>query len=545
MKKLLLALLALVPVIAFGQSPILRNNITTNAFAPTTNVVVLSSTAGPVGITTTSTNAFLMKRGVGFTFVNANTNAWAFNGTENFLPKWLTPDTLGNSRSLDDGAILSLASNGSNLTGITNSTDVVGIGDFALDGLVTDGSLNIYGIGPSALSGVTLAPSSGQIFAYGESALSGANLTNATHIYAFGESAGTFMTGDSPSDIYMIGNSALGSSFFTNGSSTITAIGNNALNSATMDGSGSVFALGDNALGGVLLTNASTIFGFGSSAGQNMAGSMSEVFAVGVSAADTLTGDSGSEIYAYGSHAMHDVTLTNSPTGIYMFGKEAGALAHFDGGSHIYGFGQSALLNASLTNSSDIYVIGSSTASGTLSHVFVAGSGAVATANNQWVAGDSAYTYHFPGAYMTLNSQTNQISDNGTALTYNGVAVGGSGSGVSTTVTPLAYSGTNITGFNCLTNNATYTLVLTNHCLFNAATFTGLPNTTTNLFFTLALKQDSAGTWVPKFTNSIIAWAEGVQPVVTTNANAISYLYFHSHLWTNGMLVGTPNLNVK
>lgn len=134
------------------------------------------------------------------------------------------------------------------------------------------------------------------------------------------------------------------------------------------------------------------------------------------------------------------------------------------------------------------------------------------------------------------------ISWDPTTLTISATA---SGSGVTTVVTPLAYSGTNITGFNCLTNNATYTLLLTNHCLFDASTFTGLPNTTTNLFFTLGLKQDSAGTWVPKFTNSIVAWADGVQPVIKTNANAVSYLYFHTHLFTNGMLVGSPNLNVQ
>lgn len=124
-------------------------------------------------------------------------------------------------------------------------------------------------------------------------------------------------------------------------------------------------------------------------------------------------------------------------------------------------------------------------------------------------------------------------------------AGGGGGSGVTTAVTPLTYSGTNINGFNCLTNNATYTLTLTNHCLFDSSTFTGLPNTTTNVFFTLAMKQDSAGGWVPKFTNSIIAWTDGNQPVFKTNANAVSYAYFHSHLFTNGMLVGSPNINVQ
>lgn len=120
-----------------------------------------------------------------------------------------------------------------------------------------------------------------------------------------------------------------------------------------------------------------------------------------------------------------------------------------------------------------------------------------------------------------------------------------SGGGVSTAVVPLAYSGTNITGFNCATNNTTYTLLLTNVCLFGTSTFASLQNTTTNHFFTLGLQQDSAGGWVPKFTNSIVTWAEGVQPVITTNGGAVSYLYFHTHLFTNGMLVGSPNLNIK
>jgi hypothetical protein len=136
-----------------------------------------------------------------------------------------------------------------------------------------------------------------------------------------------------------------------------------------------------------------------------------------------------------------------------------------------------------------------------------------------------------------------------TNATLSGLTLGNdntlTATGVTTGVTPLAYSGTNITGFNCLTNNATYTLTLTNHCLFGASTFTGLPNTTTNVFFTLGLKQDSAGGYVPKFTNSIVAWADGNQPVIKTNANAVSYLYFHSHLFTNGMLVGSPNINVQ
>ena len=149
-------------------------------------------------------------------------------------------------------------------------------------------------------------------------------------------------------------------------------------------------------------------------------------------------------------------------------------------------------------------------------------------------------------AVLTPGTSGHVLTSNGSGAdpSYQ-AASGGGGSGVSTQVTPLAYSGTNITGFDCTTNNMTYTLTLTNDCLFGSSTFVGLPNTTTNVFFTLALKQDATGTRVPKFTNSIVAWSEGVQPVITTNANSVSYLYFHSHLFTNGMLVGSVNVNVK
>ncbi len=121
----------------------------------------------------------------------------------------------------------------------------------------------------------------------------------------------------------------------------------------------------------------------------------------------------------------------------------------------------------------------------------------------------------------------------------------GSGSGVSTAVTPLGLSGTNVTGFDCSTNNMSYTLTLAGHYLFGSSTFANLQNKTTNMFFTLGLQQDSSGGWVPKFTNTIVVWADGNQPVIKTNANAVSYLYFHSSLFTNGTLVGSPNINIQ
>jgi len=133
----------------------------------------------------------------------------------------------------------------------------------------------------------------------------------------------------------------------------------------------------------------------------------------------------------------------------------------------------------------------------------------------------------------------------GAGLAMSGTNLTVTTTGVSTAVTPLAYSGTNITGFDCTTNNMSYTLTLTNHCLFGTSTFTGLPNKTTNMFFTVGFQQDATGGWTPKFTNTVVAWADGNQPVIRTNANAVSFVYLHTHLFTNSMLVGSANIGLQ
>lgn len=120
-----------------------------------------------------------------------------------------------------------------------------------------------------------------------------------------------------------------------------------------------------------------------------------------------------------------------------------------------------------------------------------------------------------------------------------------SGGGLTEAVTTLTYSGTNAVGFDCSTNGMSYYILLTNHVLFGSSTFASLPAKTAYRTFTLCLQQDSAGGYVPKFTNSIVAWSEGVQVQVTTNANAVSYVYFHTSLATNSMLVGSGNVNIQ
>lgn len=133
---------------------------------------------------------------------------------------------------------------------------------------------------------------------------------------------------------------------------------------------------------------------------------------------------------------------------------------------------------------------------------------------------------------------TNTISAGKTNLTI-------SSAGGSTAVTTLTYSGTNIVGADMSTNGMSFYLLVTNHCLLGTATFSNLPAKTAYQTYTFCFQQDSAGGYVPKLTNSIWVWADGNQPVIKTNANAVSYIYAHTGLATNSTLVGTPNINIQ
>jgi hypothetical protein len=148
----------------------------------------------------------------------------------------------------------------------------------------------------------------------------------------------------------------------------------------------------------------------------------------------------------------------------------------------------------------------------------------------------------------TNGNVTNATLSSLTLGNDNTLTATGGGGGLTTDVTTLAWSGTNITGFDCSTNGESFFLLVTNHCLFGASTFSNLPAKTAYKTFTLCLQMDGTGGYVPKFTNSIVAWTDGTQggqPVIKTNANAVSYVYFHTHLATNSMLVGSPNINVQ
>jgi hypothetical protein len=201
-----------------------------------------------------------------------------------------------------------------------------------------------------------------------------------------------------------------------------------------------IIGIGHDALSGATITNASGVFAFGNNALTTMTlGSGSGgVYALGTDVGDSLfvLGTSG-EIHAIGPTAMSQTTLTNNVQAVFAYGR--GSLGFstvnnsvdlysfglfnmdstlISGSSGIYSFGENGLGGAHLTNSSDVYTFGKDAGanlSGIFSHVFLIGSGATATGNNQWVAGDSAYQYKFPGtAGFILGGTTNQITFGGT-----------------------------------------------------------------------------------------------------------------------------------
>ncbi len=497
----------------------------------------------------------------------------------NTLPRWTTPSNVGESRVLDTGVIMSIgyASNAPVvLTGITNSTDVIGIGDFALDSLVTDGSQNIYGYGVSALAGTTLAPFSGQIFAYGESALSGANITNAVHIYGYGESVGTSMTGDGFDNLYLFGNSVLASGAVNNSSGNIYAIGNEVLSGASIDSSQLIYAFGNQALQSSNITNSESIVAIGSRAAQSMTGnSLIGIYAIGEDAlgngffsdggtyifgighnalaAATITNsteiyglgsdvlnaaaiDASAQVFAIGVQALFQARIVNGSSDIYAIGPTAGEDAVFDDASSIFMLGESAMANAVITNSSsgivaigvsslsgsrinsssDIYAIGANAGASigltNKNHIFILGSGGTATNNNDFVFGDANYNYFFPGASARFAALP----------TVNGVPVltNAASGGVANIWTPnrtLSFVTTNVT--IPLNGGTNFVITLTNGSP-GFFTYSGAPATTqTNTTFTLTVIQDATGTRVMNW-NTNFYFQGAFVPAVTTNALA-------------------------
>ncbi len=145
--------------------------------------------------------------------------------------------------------------------------------------------------------------------------------------------------------------------------------------------------------------------------------------------------------------------------------------------------------------------------------------------------------------YVNGTSVTNANFKDGAFIVIDTVATTNLSVRPLATVTTLTWSGTNLVGMD-LAASKVFKITLTNSAFFATSTFANLPTTSQYAEWVLMVQEDSTGGYFLNFTNSTIAWAEGVQPVKTTNANAIDYYYFHTDLSTNSTLVGNMNQNV-
>jgi hypothetical protein len=457
-------------------------------------------------------------------------------GTVNTLPKWTATNALGDSRVRDTGLLMSIgyvSNSPPNLNDITNSTDVIGIGFSAL--------------GNAAIT------NSNDILAYGVEALSFTSADNIGSVITIGNQAFAFAFATNTLEVVAIGAGALSSSI-VNDSTAVHAIGSSSMSGAVILDSDGVYAFGGSTFNGAVTTNSSGIYAFGSSAMDSAVMEADDVYAYGISALATATlSPFSGTIFAYGSSAMSGMVVSNAAE-LYAYGTSAMANSTGDGQSQIYAYGDSALEGSTLDTAFDIIALGTSAGQGGdftgLQHVMILGSNGQATNSNDYVFGDSAYNYFFPGPFATfagavkLSGNTNQYTDDGSTLLRNGVpitAAGPTANGISDCVT-LTYTTTNLTASSIDWNatNVCYTLLLTNHILIGDNASINVPVTTKHKYIELNLIQDGTGGWAVKFTNSIYGGVNGTI-ALTTNANAWDSLVLVNGKQTNGSIMVLPS----
>lgn len=211
---------------------------------------------------------------------------------------------------------------------------------------------------------------------------------------------------------------------YTTNFSTVAKIGYGGMDvTATAKNNAGVFSIGDGNGLDQHLTNNNIIFNIGDHAGQEQAFSDSdEIFNYGPNAGKLQTGTFASDVFNHGRNSGYSQLVDGSAVmnygllsgsneqihnsgGLYNYGDNSGLNQVQYHGNGIYNYGENSGQYQTLTNASDIYEFGKETAvlNGTgLTHIFLAGSGARGTNSNNWVAGDSAYDYFFPGASMRV-----------------------------------------------------------------------------------------------------------------------------------------------
>ncbi len=169
---------------------------------------------------------------------------------------------------------------------------------------------------------------------------------------------------------------------------------------------------------------------------------------------------------------------------------------------------------------------------------------------------------------LSLNGRTNLIGDNGTSLTYNGAAIGGTSetnvqnnfyttnnffiSGKGNTLimtnyvrfpwTTLAMTGTNVAQID-LNAGSMFRVYLSANAFFGAVA--NHPGTNLSQTIQIALIQDGTGGRAVTMTNS--TWflsgsgaTTNAMPTLNSNINAISVLTFVTHPTNSIALVGVP-----
>lgn len=162
---------------------------------------------------------------------------------------------------------------------------------------------------------------------------------------------------------------------FAIGNSDIITVGYLNLSNASLTNSEEMFVIGYSIGDRAVVTNAYELYGLGD-----------EVFRLS-------SIDSSGQIYALGHLAASESALTNSSE-LYFLGTGAGSHSVIIDSGDIYGIGGDIHLNLA-----------------TKSHVFVIGTGGNATNSNDFVFGDSAYNYFFPGASARFD---NSVTSAGT-----------------------------------------------------------------------------------------------------------------------------------
>jgi len=224
-------------------------------------------------------------------------------------------------------------------------------------------SMGTYNPDPVALS---QSENAGMIF-MGDLAGLGINATNSWDAVSIGYSAGRAATLNNCTHFFNLGNSAGQLDGFTNSSG--------------------IFNLGYNSGFSLLGLRANYCFNFGDSSGGGYYEDTVDVFNYGHSSGTSVRLTNCGDIFNYGISAGSG-TVGSNQHDIFNFGHGAGSADVLNDASDIYSLGNTA--NNSLVGDG-------------LSHIFVIGSGGKATNSNDYVFGDIAYNYFFPGAKVSFS----------------------------------------------------------------------------------------------------------------------------------------------